>query len=127
MAKKPSADETLHASDVENLDREIMELALDRTGARHGAILLWDEPAKGLAIHFHVVEGKIVTLPAAVLPLRHGRRYNGVASYVFATAEPYLCHDAKADPHYAPYWFDVLSIAAVPILYQERPIGVISV
>ena len=104
-----------------------MELALDRTGAHHGAILLWDEAADGLAIHFHVVEGLIVTLPDEVVAVRRGDRFNGVAAFVYASNEPYLCDDARTDPHYAPYYFDALSIAAVPIRYQDRPIGVISV
>ncbi len=104
-----------------------MELALERTGARHGAILLWDEDAKGLVLAFHVVEGLIVTLPDEVVPLRRGGRFNGVASYVFAENTSYVCRHAPTDPHYAPYYFDVLSIAAVPIRYQGRPIGVLSV
>jgi DNA-binding NtrC family response regulator len=120
-------DEALHGEDVESLDRRIMELALERTGARHGAILLWDADKRGLAIHFHAVEGLIVTLPDDVLPLKNGGRFNGVASYAFSKNTPYLCHDAATDPHYAPYFFDVASIAAVPIQYQERPIGVLSV
>jgi DNA-binding NtrC family response regulator len=120
-------DEALHGSDVESLDRRIMELALERTGARHGAILLWDEEKDGLAIHFHVVEGLIVTLPDEVLPLTIDGRHNGIASHVFATGQPYLCPDADSDPYYAPYFFDVDSIAAVPIPYQDRPIGVLSV
>src|SRR5688572_869861 len=122
-----TTDEALHGSDVESLDRRIMELALERTGAHHGAILLYDEDAKGLAIHFHVVDGLIVTLPDEVLPLKKGARHHGVASYVFSSGKPYVCHDADDDPHYAPYYFDVASIAAVPIPYQDRAIGVLSV
>ncbi len=120
-------DEALHASDVESLERRIMEVALERTGARHGALLLWSETARGLALAFHGVEGLIVTLPDEVVPLRRGQRFNGVAAYVFATNEPYVCRHAPTDPHYAPYFFDVLSIAAVPIRYQDKPIGVVSV
>ncbi len=120
-------DEALHGSDVESRERRIMELALERTGARHGALLLWSEEAKGLVLAFHVVEGLIVTLPDEVVPLRRGSRVNGVASYVFTENTPYVCRHAPTDPHYAPYYFDVLSIAAVPIRYQGRPIGVLSV
>lgn len=124
-----STDEALHdASDVESLERRIMELALERTGARHGAILLWDEAQEGLAIHFHIVEGLIVTLPDDVVPLRRpDGSFNGVAAYAYAQNEAYLCVDAATDPHYAPYYFEVASVAAVPIPYQGRAIGVISV
>jgi len=123
-----TTDEALHAtSDVESLERRIMELSLERTGARHGAILLWDEAASGLAIHFHVAENLIVTLPDEVVPVRKGDRYNGIASYVYATNQSYLCEHGPTDPHYAAYYFDVVSIAAVPIRYQGRAIGVLSV
>ena len=121
------SEEALHASDVESLERRIMELARERTGAHHGAILLWDEQERGLAIDFHVIDDLIVTLPDEVVPLHRGAGYNGVASYVFETNEPYVCNHAPTDPHYAPYYFEVLSIAAVPIPYQGRPIGVLSV
>jgi transcriptional regulator with GAF, ATPase, and Fis domain len=123
-----STDEALHdTSDVESLERRIMELALERTGARHGAILLWDDSAQGLAIHFHVAENLIVTLPDEVVPVKKGDRYNGIASYVYAENAPYVCKHGPTDPHYAAYYFDVVSIAAVPIRYQGRAIGVLSV
>ena len=117
----------LHASDVESLERRIMRMALERTGARHGAILLWDDDAGGLALDFHVVEDLIITLPDQILPLRREGKVNGVAARVFETNAPYVCAHAPSDPYYRPYFFDVLSIAAVPIKYQDRPIGVISV
>ncbi|MCC6872730.1 MAG: sigma-54-dependent Fis family transcriptional regulator, partial [Sandaracinaceae bacterium] len=117
----------LHASDVEQLNASIMQLALERTSAHHGAILLWDEEAQALALDFHVVRGLVVTLPDELVPLRRGARYNGVAAYVFARNESYICDDAPTDPHYAAYYFDVLSIAAGPIRYQDRAIGVLSV
>ncbi|MEM9074267.1 MAG: sigma 54-interacting transcriptional regulator, partial [Myxococcota bacterium] len=128
-----TTDEVLHdASDVESLERRIMELALARTGARHGAILLADdesadEESAGLAIHFHVVDDLIITLPDDVIEVRRGRDYNGVAAFAYAENTSYLCRDAATDPHYAPYFFEVASIAAVPIPYQGRAIGVISV
>ncbi len=122
-------DTALHdASDVESLERRIVELALEQTGARHGAVLLWDEEEDGLAIHFHVVRGVTVTLPDEIVPLRRADgSMNGVAAFVYDANESYLCHDAPSDPHYAPYFFEVLSIAAVPIRYQGRAIGVLNV
>ncbi|MEC7519644.1 MAG: sigma-54-dependent Fis family transcriptional regulator [Myxococcota bacterium] len=120
-------DEALHAAEGEQLERRIIELALARTGARHGAILLWDEEAQGLAIGFHIVEDLVVTVPDRIIPLREGRRYNGVAAYAFDTNAPYVCADGPDDPHYQHWYFDLLSIAAVPIPYQDRPIGVLTV
>ena len=121
-------DETLNASETGSLGRRIMDVALERTGARHGAIMLWDERAQGLAIDFHVVNGVVVTIPDDVVPVHTSYGgYNGVAAYCYATNAPYVCVDGPTDPHYAPYYFDSVSIAAVPIPYQDRCIGVISV
>ena len=104
-----------------------MELALERTGAGHGAIFLYNEKAKALAIDFHVVEGLIVTLPGSLLRRRRDGRSNGIAVWVHHHNKPYVCHDAATDPHYARYFLDVTSIAAVPIPYQKRAIGVLTV
>ena len=42
-------DEVLHEADAESLERRVMELALERTGSRNGAIFMWDQKANGLA------------------------------------------------------------------------------
>jgi len=120
-------DEQLHAASIETLERRIMELALERTGARSGALFLWDAKAKALAVEFHIVDGVIVNIPGMLLHHRRDGRPNGIALWVFDHHRPYLCRDTSTDPNYAPYFLDVLSIAAVPIPYQDRPIGVLSV
>ncbi|MBW2456213.1 MAG: GAF domain-containing protein, partial [Deltaproteobacteria bacterium] len=124
---KDITDQELHRTGMDSLERRIMELALSRTGAENGAIFLYDTKAKGLAIHFHFVAGLIVTLPDAILKARRDGRPNGIAMWVHSTNEPYLCRDTSSDPNYARYFQDVASIAAVPIPYQRRAIGVISV
>ncbi len=119
-----SIDKKLHdAEDFEALDREIMSLALERTGARNGALFLWDPRVDGLVIAHHVVRNLTVTIPDTVVR----RDKPGVAHWVFDHNEPYLVHDTAEDPNYTRYLQDVFSIAAVPICYQKRPIGVISV
>jgi len=120
-------DEELHEADIESLERRIMELALERTGARHGAIFLYDPKAEGLRVDFHVVDGLIVTLPGAVLRASRDGRPKGIAYAAFENNAPYLCPDSSRDANYARYFHDVASIAAAPIPYQRRPIGVISV
>ncbi|HEY2747263.1 MAG TPA: sigma-54-dependent Fis family transcriptional regulator, partial [Polyangia bacterium] len=119
-------DEALHATAAADLERRIMELALQRTGARHGAIFLWDQKRHGLVIDFHVVEDMVVPMPSALIQDAPDRP-SGIAMHVFRTNEPYLTNDTRDDPHYAPYFLDVRSIAAVPIPYQRRAIGVLSV
>jgi transcriptional regulator with GAF, ATPase, and Fis domain len=120
-------DEELHAADIEMLEKRIMELALEATGARNGAIFLWDTKRKGLVLDFHVVEGLIVNLPDMLLIRRQDGRPNGLAFWVLDNNRPCLCHDTTRDPDYARYFLDVLSIASVPIQYQKRAIGVIAV
>jgi two-component system NtrC family response regulator len=119
-----SIDKKLHdAEDFEALDREIMSLALERTRARNGALFLWDPRVDGLVIAHHVVGNLTVTIPDTVVR----RDKPGVAHWVFDHNEPYLVQDTSDDPNYTRYLQDVFSIAAVPICYQKRPIGVISV
>jgi transcriptional regulator with GAF, ATPase, and Fis domain len=119
-------DAELHRADIEHLEKRIMELALSATGANHGAIFLYDTKRKGLALDFHVVEGLVVTLPEAMLKRRRDGRANGIALWVLDNNKPYLCRDSN-DPNYARYFLEVQSIAAVPIPYQRRAIGVVSV
>ncbi|HEX4516856.1 MAG TPA: sigma-54-dependent Fis family transcriptional regulator [Polyangiaceae bacterium] len=120
-------DTSLHQASMEQLERRVMELALERTGAMSGAIFVWDAKRRGLALEFHVVDGVVITLPGAlVTPSRDGRPA-GVAMHVFESNHSRLTGDAPTDPHYAPYFLDVRSIAAVPIVYGRRPIGVLTV
>jgi transcriptional regulator with GAF, ATPase, and Fis domain len=120
-------DQELHAAAIELLEARIMELALERTRARSGALFLWNPQAKALAVDFHVVEGVTITLPGALLKRRSDGRSNGIAFHVLDTNQPYLVPDTTRDPHYAKYFFDARSVVAVPIPYQERAIGVLSV
>ncbi len=122
-----SSDKALNAADIESLEREIVELALQHTAARHGAIFLWDERAKGLAIDFHIVEGLVVTLPGVVLRRQPRGTPNGIAFEALDRNEVYLCSETRDDPNYAPYFLEVRSVLAVPIAYQRRAIGVITV
>ncbi len=120
-------DRELHEADVESLERRITELALARTGARHGAIFLWSEPARALALDFHIVDGVVVTLPGAQVRRSTTGEPAGIALLAYERNEPYLCTDTSQDPHYARYFLDVGSIAAVPIPWQSRAIGVLTV
>jgi DNA-binding NtrC family response regulator len=121
------SEQRLHAAEAETLEERLMEEALERTGARNGALFLRDAKQDALVVHFHVVEGLVVNLPDAVLRRRHDGRPNGIAFRVLEQAAPYLGGDVTRDPEYAPYFLEVQSIAAVPIRYQRRVIGVLSV
>jgi transcriptional regulator with GAF, ATPase, and Fis domain len=127
MARKNNTDEGFHAADVEALEQRVMEHALERTGSRNGAIFIHDPKADALAMRFHVVEKLVVNAPGTVLRRRRDGRPNGIAFWVLDNDCPHLSNDTREDPHYAPYYLDVGSIAAVPIRWQSRPIGVLTV
>jgi len=117
-------DKRLHdAKDFEDLDQQIMALALELANARNGALFLWDPRVEGLVIAHHVVQMLTVTNPKSA----HSRIKPGIALWAYLKNVSYLCPDTSKDQHYTRYLQDVGSIAAVPICYQRRPIGVISV
>ena len=105
------------------LEAELVAVALEESGADHGALFVWDKAAGGLALVHHVVGGVTVTLPRVV---KHGEKA-GIALHVYDTDEPYLSADTSRDPLYTRYLTDVGCIAAAPIRYQRRPIGVLTV
>jgi DNA-binding NtrC family response regulator len=117
------------ADDVESLEQRLLELACARTDTRNGAIFLWDAKQKGLAVHFHLVDDVVVTLPGtgSVLRKRTDGRPNGIAFACFGSGRRYVANDTSKDPSYAPYFLDVAAVAAVPIPWQGRAIGVLTV
>jgi transcriptional regulator with GAF, ATPase, and Fis domain len=123
----PELDERLHAADPENLERWIVALANERTDTTSGAIFLWDGKEKGLTVSFHVVDGVVVTIPGVVLRRRRDGRANGIALECYDSGRPYVCNDTSKDPNYARYFLDVASVLAVPIPWQGRAIGVLTV
>ncbi len=120
-------DVVLHAASTEQLERRLMDLALQRTGVRNGAVFSWDAKRRGLALGFHVVEGLVIEMPEALVVASADGRPNGIAMHVHETNRARLANDTRRDPHYAPYFLDVGSILAVPIRYQGRCIGVLTV
>ncbi len=121
-------EDRLHAARPGTLEAELVSIALEATGAEHGALFVWDKDAGGLALVHHVVNGVTVTLPRVVKKEeRSSTGKAGIALHVFDENEPYLCPDTSRDPHYTRYLIDVGAIAATPIRYQRRPIGVLTV
>lgn len=104
-----------------------MAVALEETEAEHGALFVWNKEANGLELVHHVVNGVVVTLPRVVKKDADPGQRAGIALHVLETAQPYLSTDTSRDPLYTRYLIDVGSIAAAPIRYQRRPIGVLTV
>jgi DNA-binding NtrC family response regulator len=119
-------EDRLHAARPGTIEAELVAIALEATRATHGALFVWDKDQKGLALVHHVVDGVTVTLPRVI---KHdgSSRVAGIALHVFDEAEPYLCPDTARDARYTRYLSDVGAIAAAPVQWQRRPIGVVSV
>ena len=117
-------EDRLHAASASRLEAELVEIACEETGAEHGALFVWDKAANGLVLVHHIVRGVTVTLPRVV---RHDGEKAGVALHVYDTDEPYFVADTSREPLYTRYLVDVGCIAATPIQYQKRPIGVLTV
>ena len=113
----------LHAAKPGSIEAELVAIALEQTSAEHGALFVWDKEAGGLALVHHVVGGLTVTLPRVVK--KDDRA--GIALHVYDTDEPYLSAETSRDPLYTRYLIDVGAIAAAPIRYQRRAIGVLTV
>jgi transcriptional regulator with GAF, ATPase, and Fis domain len=122
-------DAELHAAGIETLARRLVEVACAQTRTTSGAVFLWDPKARGLALDFHLVDGVLVALPGQGTVLRHRTdgRPNGIALTCFEQARRYCCNDTSSDPNYARYFLDVGSVLAVPIPWQGRPMGVLTV
>jgi len=129
MAHLLDTEAELHSADIEHVARRLVEVACDHTGSRNGAVFLYDGRRKGLTVDFHMVDGVIVALPGtgALLRARHDGRPNGIALTCFQNSAPYLCNDTAKDPNYARYFNDVAAVLAVPIPWQGKPMGVLTV
>ncbi len=117
-------EQALAEARPEAIEREVVAAALAATGATIGALFVWDKKARGLVLSHHRVEGLDVTLPDRVI--RSDDR-PGIAGWAFEHDAPYLCRDSASDPHYTRYLLDVRAIAAAPVRWQQKPIGVITV
>ena len=121
-------EDRLHAASAGSIEAELVAIACEQTGASHGALFVWDKEAQGLALVHHVVGGVTVTLPRVVKKSAPGEGERaGIALHVFESEQPYLAADTSRDPRYTRYLVDVGAIAAAPIRYQRRPIGVLTV
>ncbi len=122
-----SLEDRFHAAPDDRVEQTVLEAAMERTGAVYGALFVWDDAERALRLDFHVVENVVMTVPGLLLRHRDDGRPDGVALWVFRNDVARRSDDTSRDPHYAKYLVDVRSIVAVPIRYQRRPIGVLSV
>jgi hypothetical protein len=92
-------EDRLHAARPGTIEAELVAIALESTGAEHGALFVWDKDAGGLALVHHVVNGVTVT-PRLV---KHDGPKAGIALHVFDEASlPVSGYVARPTLHAVP-------------------------
>lgn len=103
----------------------IVEVARSIFAARASSVLLYDEQTDELVFEATAGEGEVL----------RGRRFpagRGIAGWVLGTRTPLVIEDVRADPRFAVEISDGVGympagLMAVPLLYDERALGVLEV
>ncbi|MCX7837904.1 MAG: GAF domain-containing sensor histidine kinase [Anaerolineae bacterium] len=104
----------------------ILSSAVDVMKANAGSLLLHDEATNELV--FQVVQGG----GGKALRQKRIRSDEGIAGWVFSKRHPVIVHDTSADPRHLTridesLRFHTAAMVAAPLLYKNKPIGVIEV
>ncbi len=108
---------------LNKLLENLLVLALRRTSANIGAIVLLNENTNELEFEPRAMKGKAIRTP----PETMSREVKTICSVVLKTNKFYICNDSEKDSNYFPMFENVFSSLAIPILFQKRTIGVIIV
>ena len=109
---------------LDQLLKNILELAFELTDTAHGTILLLEESTGDLIIKQQASRGDFIDRPPARLQFEPGRR-SGISFQVLKTRTPYLCADVSKDSHFVQIFKHIQSNLGIPILFQGRAIGVL--
>lgn len=104
----------------------ILSSAVDVMKASAGSLLLHDEATNELV--FQVVQGG----GGKALRQKRIRSDEGIAGWVFSKRHPVIVHDTSTDPRHLSridesLRFHTAAMVAAPLLYKNKPIGVIEV
>jgi len=116
--------DSLQSHQLDQLLKNILELAFELTGTAHGTILLLEETTGDLIIKQQAIKGEFLDKPPSRLHYSPGQR-SGIAFEVLRTRTPYICGDVSKDRHYIPVFKNVNSNLGIPIIFQGRAIGVL--
>jgi len=125
-AEKAAVARSLDESERSSLLQKVLELALSRTGCRHGALLLLHEETGALGIEAETFSLDYDQKVPAVLK-RRSDRPSGVVFHVLDENRLYLANDTQGDPYYTPLLGGTRASLAVPMSFQGRCIGVVLV
>jgi Nif-specific regulatory protein len=124
LTSKIVSIDTLKSHHLDQLLKNILELAFELTGTAHGEIMLLDESTGDLIIKQQAIKGDFLEKPPPRLQYKAGER-SGISFEVLKTRIPYLCPDVSKDRHYYPLFKNIQSNLGVPIIFQGRAIGVL--
>ncbi len=121
-------------SEIDNMKQlllEILDKAIARVRAQKGSIMLYDSGIDQLKLQVvrglpdKLVEDRINEGQRSCRTFRPGE---GIAGKVFQTGETYISHDTQHDDNYAHSENSrVSSIICLPLLVNDKPIGVLNI
>jgi transcriptional regulator with GAF, ATPase, and Fis domain len=116
--------ESVKSNQLDQLLKNILELAFELTGTAHGTILLLEESTGDLIIKQQASKGDFLQNPPSRLQYSSGQR-SGISFEVLRTRKPYICGDVSKDRHYVTLFRNIQSNLGIPIIFQGRAIGVL--
>ncbi len=125
LTSKILSMDTSQSHQLDQLLKNILELAFELTGTAHGTILLLDEASGDMMIKQQAIKGDFLEKPPARLTYSAGQR-SGIAFEVLKTRTPYLSGDVTKDSHYLALFRNIQSNLGIPIIFQGRAIGVLA-
>ncbi len=124
LAEKILTMDSLQATQLDQLLKNILELAFELTGTAHGTILLLEETSGDLIIKQQASKGDFLQNPPSRLRYSPEQR-SSISFEVLRTCTPYICGDVSKDPHYVTLFRNIQSNLGIPIVFQGRAIGVL--
>ncbi|HEY7161076.1 MAG TPA: GAF domain-containing protein, partial [Acidobacteriota bacterium] len=126
LAEKILSMDSLQATHLDQLLKNILELAFELTGTAHGTILLLEETSGDLIIKQQASKGDFLQNPPSRLQYSPEQR-SSISFEVLRTCTPYICGDVSKDRHYVTLFRNIRSNLGIPIIFQGRAIGVLLV
>ncbi|MBI4737477.1 MAG: GAF domain-containing protein [candidate division NC10 bacterium] len=93
--------------------------AIRLLGSQHAQILLWDEATQRLRY------GAAVGPEAALVRVQDFELGRGITGMVAQTRQPMILDDYRVSPYALPEFPDVVATVTVPILFEDRLLGVL--
>jgi signal transduction histidine kinase len=93
--------------------------ALGLLGSQHAQIILWDQAAQALRY------GAAIGPEAERVRAQHFALDRGVNGVVARTRQPLVVNDYQASPYALPEFPDVVATLTVPVLFEERLLGIL--